>query len=257
MTRPDPHPDALRLYLTGEHPCSYLPGQRARTLFVDPLTRIDGARAQLLQQTGFRRSGAHFYRPACHNCKQCVSVRVPVAAFRANRTQRRIAKRNRDLRINLRVARFSEEHYRLYARYLRARHADGDMIDDLSRESYRVFLLAPWGGETYLLEFCHEERLLAVAVCDLLEDGLSAVYTFFDPEQNARSLGTFAILTQIAVARRFGLHDLYLGYWIAGCRKMAYKAGFRPLEAWDGRAWRVFDHQQPQAQSCAPVPAPA
>lgn len=245
MTRLDGHALPVRLYLTDEHPCAYLPGMRARTLFVDPRAHIDGRRAQSLQHRGFRRSGIHFYRPACPSCNQCVPVRVPAATFCPNRAQRRTIKRNADLSVRLLAARFVEEHYQLYEHYLAARHADGGMIDDLSRDSYRNFLLAAWGGETGLLELRQDKRLLAVAVCDLLADDLSAVYTFYDPEHSARSLGTFTILTQLAWARRQGWQALYLGYWIANCRKMAYKAQFRPLQVWDGQGWHTVAPDQP------------
>lgn len=228
----------LALYLTAEHPCSYLENLRARTLFVDPLTRIDSGSYQALIDQGFRRSGAHVYRPACRGCSRCVPVRVPVATFRPNRSQRRNWAANvQEIRTLETRAVFNPEHYALYQRYLAARHPEGSLADDSSVESYRRFLVDPWGGETRFLELRRGERLVGVAVTDLLPHGLSAVYTFFDPDLSRRGLGTFAVLAQIAAARRLALPYLYLGYWIAESRKMAYKANFSPLEAWEGRHW--------------------
>ena len=228
----------LALYLTAEHACSYLDGRRARTLFVDPLARIDVVTYQALVDQGFRRSGAHVYRPACRGCARCVPVRLPVSAFRPNRSQRRNWARNApDLRIVETPAVFDPAHFALYLRYLAQRHPDGSMADDASAESYRRFLVDPWGGETRFLELHLGDRLVGIAVTDLLPHGLSAVYTFFDPDLSARGLGTFAVLTQIAAARRLGLPYVYLGYWIEESKKMAYKSNFYPLEAWDGRRW--------------------
>jgi len=238
----------LQLFLTGEHDCSYIDGLRARTLFVDPMARIDADRAHWLQQIGFRRSGAHFYRPACRGCQRCVPVRIPVAGFQPTRAQRRNAARNdTDVRVATRAAGLHPEHYRLYERYLLERHGDGDMADDVSVETYARFLLAPWGGETRFIETRLDDRLMSVAVTDVFSDGLSAVYTFFDPDFSHRGPGTYAVLTQLREAARLNLAYVYLGYWIAESRKMAYKDRFRPLEAWDGHRWRRFERGQPVA----------
>lgn len=231
----------LQLYLTGEHDCSYIDGLRARTLFVDPLARIDAKRAERLQQIGFRRSGQHFYRPACRGCQRCIPVRVPVAEFQPNRSQRRNQARNdRELSTRLQPAGLELEHYALYERYLLHRHGDGDMADEVSIETYARFLLAHWGGTTGFLEQRLDGRLIGVAVTDFFSDGLSAVYTYFDPDESERGPGTYAVLTQIREARRLGLEYVYLGYWIDESRKMAYKETFRPIDAWDGREWRRF-----------------
>jgi arginyl-tRNA--protein-N-Asp/Glu arginylyltransferase len=235
----------LALYLTGEHPCSYLEGTPARTLFVDPLARIDAPNFQTLLEQGFRRSGSHIYRPACPGCRACVSLRIPVGAFAPNRSQRRNFRMNAAaVTVIDRPPIFDPEHFSLYQRYLQARHAEGSMAEGTS-ENYRDFLIDPWGGETRLLEFRLGERLMAVAVTDLTPNGLSAVYTFFDPQLSDRAPGTFAILCQIEAAKELGLDHLYLGYWIEACGKMSYKSGFRPLEAWNGRAWERFAPGQP------------
>ena len=236
----------LQLYLTSEHDCSYVDGLKARTLFVDPLARVDGERAQWLQQIGFRRSGQHFYRPACRSCRRCVPVRVPVSQFEANRSQRRNLRRNDgDIEIIVRPADFQAAHYALYERYLLARHGDGDMADDVSVQTYARFLLAPWGGETRFIEMWLADELVGVAVTDVFSDGLSAVYTFFDPDRGDRALGTYAVLSQIREAQRRDLSFVYLGYWIGDNRKMGYKENFRPLEAWNGHAWRRFMRGEP------------
>jgi arginyl-tRNA--protein-N-Asp/Glu arginylyltransferase len=236
----------LQLYLTGEHDCSYIDGLRARTLFVDPLARIDAHRAEWLQQIGFRRSGQHFYRPACRGCQRCIPVRVPVSGFQPNRSQRRnLARNDRELDVRFVRASLELEHYALYERYLLDRHGDGDMADEVSIETYARFLLAPWGGNTRFLEMRLDGRLVGVAVTDFFSDGLSAVYTYFDPDESSRGPGTYAVLSQIREAKRLGLEHVYLGYWIDESPKMAYKQGFRPVEAWDGRQWRRFDRGQP------------
>ncbi len=228
----------LRFFLTVPHACSYLEAREATTLFLDPQESHSQGVYDALALLGFRRSGRHLYRPHCEGCSACVSVRIPVADFRSSRSQRRVAKRNEDLRLVERPALFDEEHYALYDRYIRVRHADGDMFPP-SHEQYRTFLTL---DEPYsrLLEFRHGDRLVAVSAFDRLEHGLSAIYTFYDPapEWDRRSLGTFAVLSLIEKARRQGLPHVYLGYWIRECRKMAYKEAYRPLEVLDGRHWR-------------------
>ena len=226
------------LYLSAEHPCSYLPGRQARTLFIDPLAPMNGRLYLRLLEHGFRRSGSHVYRPACARCRACIPLRLPVHAFSPNRSQRRAWERNRAA-LSLRdlPPHFDRAHFALYRRYIDSRHAGGSMAD-ASPESYEDFLLSPWGGETRLLELRLGDRLMAVAVTDVLENALSAVYTFFDPELSGQAPGTAAVLCQIAEARRLALDWLYLGYWIEDCRKMSYKDHFRPLEAWIDGAWR-------------------
>jgi len=162
-----------------------------------------------------------------------------VAQFRPNRGQRRIQRMNAGLEIVLKPARFEEPHYRLFKRYLDARHSDGHMAES-SAEDYIHFLACGW-AETGFYEFKRGDQLLAVAVTDYLADGLSAVYTFFDPDLPARSLGSYAILWQVAEAKRRGLDWLYLGFWISDCRKMSYKNSFRPLQALIGENWVLLE----------------
>lgn len=228
----------LRFFLTVPHACSYLEGREATTLFLDPQESPGVGVYDALALLGFRRSGRHLYRPHCEGCRACISVRIPVVDFAPNRTQRKLIRRNADLEIRVRPALFDAEHYALYAHYIRTRHADGDMYPP-SHEQYRTFLTLdqPYAR---LLELRLDGRLVAVSAFDQLEHGLSAIYTFFDPdaEFERRSLGTFAVLTLVERARRLGLPHVYLGYWIRECRKMAYKQAFQPLEMLEGRHWR-------------------
>lgn len=218
----------LKVYTTFPHTCSYLPDRVATTLFIDPRQDIDQSLYGNLSQLGFRRSGNHIYRPHCAICKACVPARVPVQRFHPDRAQRRIWRRNQDLlTLHSRDIR-DEEAYGLYHRYIEQRHADGDMYPP-DREQYLSFLNDPWQLTRYLRLY-DGERLVAVAVIDELPDGLSAIYTFFDPDEERRSLGSFAILWQIERARALGLPYVYLGYWIERCSKMNYKDRYRPLE---------------------------
>ena len=225
---------SLRLLLSAEHGCSYLLGRPARHLVADPLI-IDNQIYSRLATLGFRRSGDHAYRPHCRGCKACLSLRIPVRAFQPNRSQRRTWNRNRDLRVQCLKPVFDFEHYQLFSHYLQARHPGGGM-DNSSPESYLSFITAGW-SDTLLYEFRRSDRLLAVAIVDRLDNGLSAVYTFFDPAEAARSLGTYAILWQLAEARRLELEWVYLGYWVQECYKMAYKANFRPHQVFVGGGW--------------------
>jgi len=228
--------NSLDLYISPERPCNYLPQRQARSVFVDSGLPMDQALYGLLASHGFRRSGPHVYRPHCENCQACVPIRVAVAGFKPDRTQKRLYRRNSDLHCTPREAEFDPEHFALYGRYVAARHPDGGM-DGSSEGDYRQFLLSPW-GKTTLLEVRSAGRLLAVAVTDELPDALSAVYTFYDPALADRSLGTYAILMQIEEARRRRMTWLYLGYWIAESRKMSYKGRFRPFETLGPDGWK-------------------
>ncbi len=236
MTREHKTPE---MFLSMPHPCSYLPGRVATSLFVDPRAPIDSATYASYMRLGFRRSGDLVYRPHCRDCQACTPVRVPAALFRPNRSQRRILARNSDLKITAQAPAYDPEHFALYLRYQKNRHAGGGM-DDPDPQKYTNFLLSRH-VHTVFYEMRLRERLLAVAVVDHLPDGLSAVYTFFDPLEKHRGLGIFAVLWQIERARQLRLAYVYLGYLIRECPKMAYKENYRPLEAYlDGR-WRLLD----------------
>ena len=225
----------LKFYATQPHACSYLEEEQAVTLFLDPHEPIEEPTYSRLSELGFRRSGDHLYRPHCPQCKACIPARIPVDSFQPNRQQSRILKRNRDLELRRTRPRLTDEIYDLYSRYINARHADGDMYPP-SRQQFQSFLVSS-SPFCEFIEFREQDRLLAVAVTDRLSNGLSAVYTFFDPEQTRRSLGRFAILCQIEEARRDGLPAVYLGYWIRNCRKMNYKTEYRPLEMLISQRW--------------------
>lgn len=229
----------VALFLSQRHACGYLPGRIATNAFVDPHQPMSSAVYSRLMARGFRRSGPYVYRPACAGCSACIPARIPVAGFSPRRRQRRIARRNADLRVVPTAPAFREEQFDLYHRYLRARHDDGEM-DPEDREAYMQFLCSPW-SDTVFLEFRREDRLVAVSVVDHLPDALSAVYTFFDPAEHPRSPGIFAILTQIDWARTQGLPHVYLGYWIAASHKMAYKTDFNPLEIFRDGDWLRAD----------------
>lgn len=225
----------VRLFLGTPHLCGYLPQLTARNAYVDPDFGMNSSHYQWLVQHGFRRSGAHVYRPHCTNCQRCVPARIATADFRPSRSQRRCISRNADLSLNI-VDELGDEHYALYRSYLAVRHPGAGMDAD-NREAFHSFLECPW-GETRFWEFRAERRLLAVAVVDNLPEALSAVYTFFNPAESARGLGTYAVLAQIAHAREQGLQHVYLGYWVSGSRKMDYKKNFYPLELLQGLHWR-------------------
>jgi arginyl-tRNA--protein-N-Asp/Glu arginylyltransferase len=218
----------LQLYATPEHECSYLPERIAVTLFVDPQQPKDPWLQGLLSAQGFRRSASHLYRPQCPNCKACEAVRVRVDDFKRSRSQRRCWLRNNDLDVTVVTQSFVQEHYDLYARYVTTRHAGGGM-DDPSPEKYQEFLLCSW-ADTQLVEFRSDGKLLAVAVSDQVPDALSAVYTFFAPEEAVRGLGVYAVMWQVEAARQAGLTWLYLGFAIDDCVKMRYKRDFKPQQ---------------------------
>ena len=224
-----------QFFLTPQHPCSYLDRNHAQTLFFDPRRIVSPQIYQSLTDQGFRRSGSHLYRPHCGACNACIPTRIPVASFAARRSQRRVMKKNADLRVEVEEATFSRRHYHLYERYISLRHADGDMYP-ASEDQFRSFLLSPWSNSLFLSAY-DGDRLLSVAVTDRQNKGLSAIYTFFEPSEDARSLGVFSILQQIELCRRLDLPYLYLGYWIKDCDKMNYKTEYRPTELYVNNRW--------------------
>ena len=241
MTRP-PRSQPLGFFTTPPHACGYLPKRNAITLFVDPRVRPDNTTYTLLSQHGFRRSGGHIYRPKCRGCDACVAIRVAVDAFKPNRSQRRNLKVNADVAMSPCEPGFKPLHFELYHRYIAARHGGGGM-ENPDPDTYLDFLTASWAQTTFF-ELREGTRLLAVAVVDHLDDGLSAVYTFFDPEYARRGLGVFAILKEIDYARRLNLKWLYLGYWIGECRKMSYKTDFSPYQCYLDGTWRYPPDQK-------------
>ncbi len=222
-------------YVTAPHPCDYLADETARMLFLPPDIDLSTTAYTDLVSRGFRRSGNLVYRPHCGTCSSCVPIRIPVEGFRPNRSQKRCLRKNQDLEVIPQPAAFRQEHFDLYKRYLHSRHAGGTMVDS-TEEDYINFLTCNW-CETVFYEFRYQRQLLAVAVTDMLETGLSAVYTYFDPQFQHRSLGTFAVLWQIEETARKHRPWLYLGYWIAQCPKMSYKIQYRPAEIYLNQKW--------------------
>lgn len=228
----------LQFYLTAPYPCSYLPDRLARSQVATPVSLIDTAVFSELARLGFRRSGHYVYRPHCDGCAACRPARLRVAGFAPRRSQRRCLASNRDIECVLRPLEFDDQHYHLYRRYQAARHSGGGMdLDD--REQYRAFLLTS-GVDSSLAEFRLAGRVVMVSLVDRLLDGLSAVYTFYDPDLPKRSLGVYNVLTQVGLARDLGLPYLYLGYWIKECAKMAYKSDYQPLEVLRDGAWTPY-----------------
>jgi len=225
----------IKLYQGSVSECSYLDNKQAINIYADPHHPYPRAVYNQLINRGFRRSGEYVYRPGCNDCTACVPVRILAEQFDKRRTDKRNLKTNQDLKVDYTPAKYSDEYFDLYKRYLNARHPGGGM-DEPEPEDFERFLLNPW-GETLFVEALYEDKLLAVAVTDATTDGLSAVYTFFDPEFNDRGLGRFCILQQIALCRVMSLPYLYLGYWVDGCQKMQYKTDFRPQQHFDGVRW--------------------
>ena len=226
---------SLQFYATAPYPCSYLPDRVARSQVATPSHLIDTAVYSQLVRMGFRRSGGFTYRPYCDRCQACVPVRIPIADFLPNRTQRKCLRIHAGLDVVRRKLAYDAEHYALYLNYQRHRHAGGGMDQD-SREQYQHFLLHS-NVSTELLEFRESGVLRMVGLIDRLADGLSSVYAFFEPGVRGASFGTYNVLWQIERCRSLGLPYLYLGYWIAESRKMAYKATFRPAEGLRDGVW--------------------
>jgi arginine-tRNA-protein transferase len=229
--------ETVRLFQTLPHPCGYFAERTAQNLVIDPAAPyLPRMYAQALAH-GYRRAGGHVYHPQCPQCRACMPARIPVARFQPDRGQRRNLKRNAELTLNIVPAHYSHEYFTLYRRYLDARHPDGGM-DNPGPQDFTRFLYTAWSPTSFLELRNADNKLLAVAVTDITPMGLSAVYTFYDPDHEARGLGTHAILRQIELARAYGLAHVYLGYWIERHPKMDYKARFRPLELLFSDGWK-------------------
>jgi arginine-tRNA-protein transferase len=240
-------PSDLAFFASAAHDCGYLSGQSAVTVFADPAAAMNVSTYSALAEIGFRRSGGHVYTPRCPTCQACVPVRLPVASFRPNRNQRRTLNRAPDFSVTIEAPHFGEEAFALYQQYIGHRHAGGGM-DDPSPEKYLEFLSCDW-AHTEFVHFRWQGRLIAVAVQDVLTRGLSSVYTFFDPDFSAISLGRYALLWQITEAQRRELPWLFLGYWIGNCQKMQYKQEYRPIELFRNGRWQAYDRNQPLPSS--------
>jgi len=234
----------LQFYVTTGYTCGYLPNRMAQSLIAAPQHLVDANVYSGLIQQGFRRSGKFSYRPHCENCQECVPVRVVLEKFSPNRSQKRAFKQHQNLTTTILPVGFHEEHYALYASYQRARHSDdktAEQTDSDSQENdveqYHSFLCQS-NVESVLIEFREDDQLKMVSVIDIVRDGISAVYTFYDTSDNTTSYGTYNILWQALWAQTLDLPYLYLGYWIKDSRKMAYKQNYRPLEKLIDGEWR-------------------
>ena len=247
-----------QFYVTAPQPCPYLPGRMERKLF----TALQGEHAQKLNDTlskqGFRRSQNVLYRPSCAECSACLSARIRVADFQPSRTQRRVLKRATALKRNATSPWATEDQFTLFRRYLDDRHADGGMAD------MDIFEFAAMIEETPIksrvIEYTRPagegergRQLAAVCLTDVFDDGLSMVYSFYDPGLTDMSLGTYVILDHVAIAREAGLPYVYLGYWVPGSRKMGYKAGFSALEIYKGGAWVTMGNPSDHAADLHPL----
>jgi arginine-tRNA-protein transferase len=240
----DQTPETTQLFLTAAMPCPYLPGRQERKLF----THLTGRRASslhhLLSENGFRRSQNLIYRPACEGCNACQSVRIVAGQFEPSARYRRVRGKNSDLLVDVRPTTATSEQYDLFKRYLESRHAGGGM-NQMSFVDYE-YMVEDTPVQSVLVEYRlrddPDQRLIAVALTDVMPDGLSMVYSFYDPELAHRSLGTFLILDHIEQVRSAGLEYVYLGYWVKDSPKMAYKAQFRPLQVQRGTlGWCPLD----------------
>lgn len=231
-------------YTTAPQPCPYLPGQMERKVIADLNVPAADALHSRLSRVGFRRSHTLAYAPVCATCAACIPIRLPVARFTPDRTQKRTLRRNADLTATCTAPKATEEQYDLFTRYQSARHAEGDMAD-MNAEEYRG-MIEDTTVQTMVVEFRDTtHQLLAVSLVDQLEDGLSAVYSFYEPAAPHRSLGSFAILALIRETERLGLPYLYLGYWVQKSRKMSYKSRYHPAEILSQGTWHTLDLDNP------------
>jgi arginyl-tRNA--protein-N-Asp/Glu arginylyltransferase len=228
--------ELVRLFQTLPHPCGYYADRIAQNLVIDPACEHLPNIYEAALAKGFRRAGGHVYRPHCGACRACVAARIPVADFVPDRSQKRCLKRNADLSVDVVRAEFRDEYFDLYRRYLDLRHREGGM-DNPETEDFGRFLYTAW-SPTRFIEFRLDGKLVGIAVTDFAQAGLSAVYTFYDPDLASRGLGTFAILQQIEIARMRNIPHVYLGFWIEGHPKMDYKTRFRPLELLGSDGWK-------------------
>jgi arginine-tRNA-protein transferase len=238
----------LRFFLTAPSPCPYLPDREERKVFAH-LPLSDGAAINdALTQAGFRRSQNIAYRPACESCEACVSARVPAGDYPFSRSERRALERNRDLQRHMVEPEATMEQFELLRRYLMARHADGGMAD-MTWPDY-LAMVEDTAVRTHIIEYrtAGADRgpgdLVACVLVDALADGLSLVYSFYDPDLKRRSLGSFVILDHVVQAQLHGIPYVYLGYWVSGSPKMAYKARFRPVEVLKGQTWTVLSARE-------------
>ena len=235
----DAHKNNLisNFYLSTPFKCSYLKDHQARSIVAIPLIKLNSAEYGNLLSQGFRRSGYYIYRPQCQNCCECIPVRIKVKDFLPTRSQKRTFRNFNHLKPQVKALEFNQEHFKLYKHYQQNRHPDSSMVND-SPEQYHQFFLESL-VESSIIEFSENNKLKIISLIDYADDGLSAVYTFFDTtSQSDSGIGIFTVLWQIEYAKKLNLQYLYLGYYICSSKKMNYKANFQPLERYENYQWR-------------------
>lgn len=230
----------VRFYQSTTYPCSYLPRYVAKNIFTSPHEPLSPDIYNALITIGFRRSGEIILRPACDDCQQCVSLRIPVSSFSASKSQRRTIKLNDDIKTKVIQNPDYSKYHSLYERYILSRHPDSESMQNVEN-IFATFLSSKWSN-TFSIEFLlPDNELICVAICDPLKDGWSDVYTFYNPDFNKRGLGNFAILAQIKLLQQRAEKYLYLGYWIKDCIKMNYKTQFKPCEGFINDQWILLN----------------
>jgi len=230
----------IQIFKTHLSPCSYILDLMSSNHVIDPDFKMTPHIYDFLLDKGFRRSGDMVYRPACPDCDQCKSTRVPVKNFFPNKNQRRAWNKVKDsISYSIQDPIYTEEHYNLYTKYAKARHSDSEMANS-DKKQYIQFLSSNW-SDTLFIEIKLADELLAVAVTDQQPNSLSALYTFFDPEKSSLSPGVISILSQIQITKDLGLKWLYLGYWIKDSPKMLYKTKYRPIQVLNSGQWELFN----------------
>lgn len=229
----------IRLFKGPEHACGYLDDKIAVSVFADPSLLLNNNLYSELSRQGFRRSGGHVYRPHCSGCSACWAYRVLTEEFKPSKSQRRVLRNNNQFEVSFESADCLEEDYELYEHYITHRHKDGDMYPP-SKRQYSDFLFSDW-CDTALLKVRDNGKLIAVICLDVMDDGLSAVYSFFDTAPQYKSLGVFVILKTIEQCQKFRLPYCYLGYYVKGCQKMDYKIKYKPAEVFRNKRWLSLD----------------
>ena len=230
-------PQQIGLYTTPPSACSYLPNQQSRSRFIDPHVAMDIKLYGRLNHLGFRRSGHYFYQPWCDACQACQAVRVLVKAFVPSKNQQRVINKHQGTQLIIEPVTKGQAFYPLYAKYINQRHYQGDMYPATPKQ-YLEFLCSQIDGiDSYFFTFYRDQSLIAVTLVDQLPDGLSAIYTFFDPDQQQLSPGKLAILSLLNWAKKNHLPYVYLGYYVAQSHKMAYKKEYQPQQRFNGQTW--------------------
>jgi len=230
----------IKLYQSVDTPCSYLENLQSSSLIVDPDLELTQDLASWMGNAGYRRSGQMLYKPKCSECNACQSSRIRLDDFKPSKSQKRILNKAKNLQFQVREAHFSDSDYELFEKYITLRHKDGDMYP-ADKEQYTNFLCKNYGFN-FFLETRHEGKTIAINQFDHLNDGLSAVYTFFDPDYESLSPGVLSVLQLIFLAKRIGFPYVYLGYYIEDCAKMNYKAKYQPLELFIDEEWVEFNN---------------